>query len=410
MSIAAHDGLTPRYQSGRASGVTPEVELLLCCCRVNLDRETKSRILALVDGSMDWPRFMEYVHQARVVPLVYRHLSAVCPEAVPEAQMQVLVTQYGENVLRNKLFADELVKLANAFAAAGVPLMTIKGLALAETVYGDLNLRHFWDLDLLVKPEDWDALPDVLRTLDYHNPADFSPLQDRAFRLGNAAYGFIRGDDKIEIDAHWRLLPKSWTPDIDYAGLWSRATTVNLPAGPVPAMSYEDEIIYLSMHGSKEKWWRLRMLCDFAESLRVRPDLDWDKVLKNAEKQGASRIFLLGVYMAWSWMGAPVPERVLERARSDDTLMNLENVTWEAFQSNDLTRPTLATFSTYRYRLLPRMKDKLSYVFRVIFMPKARHVGLVKLPEGLFFLYVPIKLVHDYVALPIWLFKKKLSQ
>jgi hypothetical protein len=37
------------------------------------------------------------------------------------------------------------------------------------------------------------------------------------------------------------------------------------------------------------------------------------------------------------------------------------------------------------------------------------HYAIVKLPDVLFFLYTPIKLVHDYLLLPFWASGKRLA-
>ena len=72
------------------------------------------------------------------------------------------------------LAAEELQRLTKAFDSAAIPMMTIKGLALAKTAYGDLELRQFWDIDLLFQPQDIDAISDLLSQLDYHRADNFS--------------------------------------------------------------------------------------------------------------------------------------------------------------------------------------------------------------------------------------------
>ena len=57
-------------------------------------------------------------------------------------------TQAG--ALLNRLLVQELIILCEAFAAHGVLVMPIKGATLASSVYGDLALRDFSDMDLLV--------------------------------------------------------------------------------------------------------------------------------------------------------------------------------------------------------------------------------------------------------------------
>jgi hypothetical protein len=48
-----------------------------------------------------------------------------------------------------------------------------------------------------------------------------------------------------------------------------------------------------------------------------------------------------------------------------------------------------------------RRRDRIAYLLRTIFTPTIEHVTLVSLPRGLRFLYYPLKLAVDYVALPV---------
>ncbi len=42
------------------------------------------------------------------------------------------------------------------------------------------------------------------------------------------------------------------------------------------------------------------------------------------------------------------------------------------------------------------------YAARTVLLPKPHHISLVRLPRSLSFAYVPIKIAHDAVALPLW--------
>jgi hypothetical protein len=56
-----------------------------------------------------------------------------------------------------------------------------------------------------------------------------------------------------------------------------------------------------------------------------------------------------------------------------------------------------------------RARDRIRYVLRTLATPRDMHYAIVKLPDGLFFLYTPIKLVHDYLLLPFWTSGKRLT-
>src|SRR5579863_3082612 len=67
----------------------------------------------------------------------------------------------------------ELIALTNAFKAAEIPVLPHKGPLLAQAAYGDLALREFTDLDLLIHAAD---LPRAIAMLADHGYLPASEL------------------------------------------------------------------------------------------------------------------------------------------------------------------------------------------------------------------------------------------
>ena len=61
-----------------------------------------------------------------------------------------LEAAYRMNALRNTLMVRELAEVIQRLGAAGVPVMPLKGVALAASLYGDPTLRVCGDIDILV--------------------------------------------------------------------------------------------------------------------------------------------------------------------------------------------------------------------------------------------------------------------
>jgi hypothetical protein len=47
-------------------------------------------------------------------------------------------------------------------------------------------------------------------------------------------------------------------------------------------------------------------------------------------------------------------------------------------------------------------RDRLRCLWRTLTTPRFQHYGMIRLPDPLFGGYVVVKLVHDYVLLPLW--------
>ena len=68
---------------------------------------------------------------------------------VPDSARAELACIFAVNALRNDLLAGELAGVLGLLGDAGVPVVALKGIALAESLYSDLALRTCADIDIL---------------------------------------------------------------------------------------------------------------------------------------------------------------------------------------------------------------------------------------------------------------------
>ena len=97
-----------------------------------------------------------------LVSLLYYQLSTICPESVPGALLNRLKTRFQANLAHNLFLTAELLKLLSLFENHGIPAVPFKGPVLASSVYGNLSLREFSDLDILIHREDFNKAKDLL--------------------------------------------------------------------------------------------------------------------------------------------------------------------------------------------------------------------------------------------------------
>src|SRR5262249_21735938 len=71
-------------------------------------------------------------------PLLYWHLNATCPDAVPTARMEALHRAFHTTALYNHFCTEELLTLLHLLDGHGLPTLPYKGPTLAMGAYGDL--------------------------------------------------------------------------------------------------------------------------------------------------------------------------------------------------------------------------------------------------------------------------------
>ena len=134
----------------RQFSLRPESEFLVWCARTVVTNEVEERIRRRAQGPLDWALVVDLAWYHGVGSLLYRSLSALCSDLVPLEFLTRLRRRTQAVALLNRLLAQEIIVLCEAMAARGVPVIPIKGATLAASVYGDLTLRDFNDMDLLV--------------------------------------------------------------------------------------------------------------------------------------------------------------------------------------------------------------------------------------------------------------------
>jgi len=93
--------------------------------------------------------------------------------------------------------------------------------------------------------------------------------------------------------------------------LFARQTRVQLDGHEVPALSIEDELVYICVHGATHLWERLGWIADVA-ALGTR-HLDWQATTKTARQVGAERMLATGLCLASDLLHARLPASTKER-------------------------------------------------------------------------------------------------
>jgi hypothetical protein len=151
--------------------------------------------------------------------------------------------------LRARAHETEIENLFRLFREANVEVIVVKGWAIARS-YPEPALRPYGDIDLVVRPSDFEDAARVLQSKDARNY--FTDLQVQMFELA---------DRPIE-------------------EIFSRSQLVRCGEESVRVLAPEDHFALLSIHLLKHAAWRPLWLCDIGMLLdTMSDDFDWDMCL-----------------------------------------------------------------------------------------------------------------------------------
>jgi hypothetical protein len=301
----------------------PEIRLLLCCARTHVDSDRAEEMKTVLRGEMDWTFLVRTALQHRVIPLLYWNLAATCPEVVPEIVLAELQRGFHAIMMRNLFLVRELLTLLSMLEAHGIPAIPYKGPVLATSVYGNLALRQFKDLDVLVREQDAVRAKDLLLSQKYRLQHQTSVAYEVLFRRFRQTYDLMREDEQVLLELHWNII--SWPVFLpaNSTSLWEHVESVSLAGRLVHTFAPEDVLALLCVHGAKHHWERLSMICDIAEIVRTYPELDWGRVRQQASQLGGARMLYLGLFLAQDLLGATMPDHIWQQIGSDPVIRSL---------------------------------------------------------------------------------------
>ena len=374
-----------------APGVSmrPEDELLICSARVCLDSEKASRIEELLRKTIDWEYLLLLAIRHGLTPLLYSHLNTTGSNIVPVDVLHRLKNYSRQNATYNLLLTGELIKLQRLFQSHDIPVVPFKGPILAACFYGDIGLRQFSDLDLLVRKQDVLKAREVLASAGYLPRYHLGATQTVAMVEQKCEESFDR-DDAAIVDLHWSIIPArfSFAPDTD--AIWRRLVRVPLLGCEFLTVAPEDLMMLLSVHGAKHAWERLSWICDLAELIRAPGSMDWDSVIEAASRNGGQRILFLGLFLASDLLSAPLPADVFERVRADRRVKLLAAKVYASlFRGIDRQSRFFETDMLY-LQSMTRVKDRVHLCLDHL-RPTSLEWQMVSLPHYLSFFYYPLR-------------------
>jgi hypothetical protein len=362
---------------------------------VNPGAEQVAQIAGRNWDGFDWDEFLRFAEHHGVLALAAYNLSKhAC--GLPEEARRPLQTAYDDNVRRSLWFAAELVRIVEHFARRQVRVIPYKGPVLAQLAYGDVGLRNYSDLDLLIAPADFERAKQALAEIGYRPSQEFRPAVERMWMRTGYERSFDGAAGKNLVELQWALLPYFYAVDLSSVefrieDLLARAKHVELCGAGVPCLSPEDSLIALCLHAAKHLWTRLVWVADIAGSLRA-PGIDFVLVASRARALGIARILGVSFWLTERLLNAPVPAAGRELVTRDSEVARLGEEC-----AARLSRAATYDLESRRYfrqilKMRERAGDRWRYLWRLVWTPGPGEIAALRLPEVLFPLYRVVRI------------------
>jgi hypothetical protein len=360
-----------------------EGRLLFLCARVFLNEEEQVSLRNIAaQPDIDWHFFLQRALKHGIAPLAYVQLISHCKSYMPHEVGCELERCYKAIAFANLKAVGKLLHLENVLLASGIRAVWFKGPALAHQAYGNLTLRGFSDLDVLIPNERIGEASRILMTRGYLSHFNLAtPQQQHLYKKVSNQHCFRDPGSGICIDVHWALAESS----LSFSNIMPLATCQIEFAGKlITTFDVEATLCLLCYHGCKHGWAQLRWIADISELVRHNPKLDWRALIICARLPiGTKRMLKLGLFLAHLGLSAPLPSWVIAWIKSDHKVISMgrEILQLIAASADASARPGIlvATMDSFR--------DRLRYSSNRLWNPSGVELEALALPDFMFFIY-----------------------
>lgn len=334
-------------------------------------------------AAADWDPVVALALRQGVAPLLLRRLQAASAvTAMPATLASRLDEERRATALLNLRNYGEFRRAARALHDEGIPLIALKGLHLAELVYGDISLRPMSDLDILVPRDRVAQCLTVLRGLDYGHDEELGSAAESILDT-KCNIGVAHAKLGIWLEVHWTLDERHGESTDPLPDVWKSAVAARLGDAETLVMSPEFLLLHVCAHlaCNHSFSFSLRALCDIAEIVRATPTLDWAAIAEHGARHYWKRGISAALRLARDYLGVPVPASVLAELGGDaldpgmlaDAMTQLLGAT--SLPDGLVTAPNLLAVSAEK-----NLRKKAALLWSRAFLPRAELALLYGVP------------------------------
>jgi hypothetical protein len=345
-----------------AEALGAEWALLLECAKPQPDPQ---RLAELLGASLKWTSLIALAENHSVLGLTAARLANYSEDAISPENRESLRAWRRAYTLFTMNLTVEMFRLFEAFAGSQVEALVIKGPVLSARCYGDPGLRQYGDLDLIVRDKDIQRSTELMIGFGYEPSVPLTAIQ--ANRIPGE-YVFRQSTTKLLIEFHTERTFRYHPRPLPLEKLFERQGWVDIDSHKVPALSPEDELILICIHGAKHFWEQLSYIADVAAFV-AKQELDWERVESAAEEVGGERMLYVGLRLAADLLGAPLPGKIGAPVRSDRVVGHLVRQIMQWLPAAGSAPPGILERAMFRMRMRGGFFPGVAYLFRLSFSP-----------------------------------------
>jgi Uncharacterised nucleotidyltransferase len=336
--------------------------LLECvACRADVDH-----LADFLQDSLNWPLLLEDAESHGVMPLLAECVMNRDPLLVPPDIRDRLSESRRAHTACSLQMTAELFRLLDRFSDASIESLATKGPALSVRCYGDPGMRQYSDLDLVIREKDIRRATQAMLDFGYEARVPLTAIDAKKIP---GEYAFQSPGTHLLVEFHTERTFRYYPRPLQIEKLFERRASVTIDGRDVQALSLEDELVLICVHGAKHFWERLMWSADVAALISSRHPLDWDRAMATARDVAGERILRLGLSLASDLLGAELPPQVEADVRSDRAVSYLAKQIQSRLASREPRSTGILQRSAFRISMCGGLLAGAAYLLRLSLSP-----------------------------------------
>jgi hypothetical protein len=390
--------LFPHFTRKNQINQETEIKFLLYCLGLTRDKNPLAEHDQLSEEN--WMAIIERAKPHDILPLLYYQLTQFNKDIkIPTSIMSLLKRYYFQYSLENTQTFYDLSKIIKEANSSNIPVIVLKGAALAELIYPKIALRPMCDLDLLVKSEDIRRFQELLLKLGWDCLQSRKIVDNyipRNNALGYKKYGLF-------IDLHPKIKE---LPDLNP---WINAVPIEIDSNNTLVLCPDDLILFhcvhLYKHINNDIFAELIKFYDIILILRKYKDnINWDYIIQKSYANQCEHITHCILSFIKTDLGEDVPIDVLDRLKSDKFTIQISELVFNKTilpNIHNIRHIINVFYKIHKFLSSPsraRLNDIIHYTFNLFFPSKERMIIRYSIhPTWIFFIYYPIRVILGIV-------------
>ena len=243
------------------------------------------------------------------VHLAVRHTATAPPQVLAAIEARARAQH-----VRALQAVSQLSAVCRSLQSAGLGVVSLKGPLFSTWLYGDLGMRRFVDLDLLVEPHQRERAFAVLTGAGYSLRGGVSIATARTIYAGTGAWPLVHAAG-FPLDLHWRAQALGFAAPLRPREVLRESITIPGAGADIRIPSATHAATLALLHAAKHLWSSLELVLAIAHLMR-RADIDWTHVHRLASRAGAWKACAAGLALAGDVFEVDSPPAVRDRLRA----------------------------------------------------------------------------------------------